>query len=264
MTEEMLTTTQVATKLDRKPILEMKGISKVFGHVQALDKVDFELYEGEVVGLVGDNGAGKSTLVKILSGVYRADAGQILIDGAPADIRTPVDAQQCGIATVYQDLALVDVFDVPCNIYLGSEPRRANYFINYPKMLADARAVLATLRIDIPSLQVKVADMSGGQRQAVAVARALARGRRIFLMDEPTAALGVEQQAKVTEIILNLKRQGRTVVMISHNLEHVFRVVDRVIVLRHGRIVGRRNKADTTREEIVGLITGAVRGDSTE
>jgi D-xylose transport system ATP-binding protein len=257
-------TTDAVTRLDRKPILEMKGISKLFGHVQALDKVDFELHTGEVVGLVGDNGAGKSTMVKILSGVYRADEGEILIDGVRADIRTPPDAQRCGIATVYQDLALVDVFDVPCNVFLGREPRRAGYFIDYPKMLADAKTVLSSLRIDIPSLQVKVADMSGGQRQAVAVARALAGGRRIFLMDEPTAALGVEQQAKVTDIIINLKVQGKTVVMISHNLEHVFQVVDRVVVLRHGKIVGKRDKAGTTREEIVGLITGAIRGESAD
>ncbi len=248
-------------RIERKPILEMKNVSKLFGHVQALDKVNFELYTDEVVGLVGDNGAGKSTMVKILSGVYRADEGEILIDGAHADIRTPPDAQRYGIATVYQDLALVDVFDVPCNIFLGSEPRRAGYFINYSKMLADAKTVLASLRIDIPSLQVKVADMSGGQRQAVAVARALAGGKRIFLMDEPTAALGVEQQAKVTGIIVNLKAQGHTVVMISHNLEHVFQVVDRVVVLRHGKIAGKREKAKTTREEIVGLITGVIPGD---
>ncbi len=252
------------TRLDRKPILEMRGISKAFGHVQALDKVDFELYAGEVVGLVGDNGAGKSTMVKILSGVYRADVGEILIDAAHADIRTPPDAQRCGIATVYQDLALVDVFDVPCNIYLGSEPRRASLFIDYPKMLSDAKTVLASLRISIPSLQVKVADMSGGQRQAVAVARALAGGKRIFLLDEPTAALGVEQQAKVTDIIANLKAQGQAVVIISHNLEHIFMVVDRVVVLRHGKIVGKREKSKTTREEIVGLITGATRGDAAD
>jgi ABC-type sugar transport system ATPase subunit len=257
-------TADTLSKLDRKPILEMRGISKVFGHVQALDKVNFELFGNEVVGLVGDNGAGKSTMVKVLSGVYRADAGEILIDGQPADIRTPPDAQRYGIATVYQDLALVDVFDVPSNIYLGTEPKRLGYFIDYPKMLSNAKTVLSSLRITIPSLQVKVADMSGGQRQAVAVARALAGGKRIFLMDEPTAALGVEQQAKVSDIIMNLRAQGKTVVIISHNMEHIFKVVDRVVVLRHGKIAGKRDKAKTTREEIVGLITGAIQGDAPE
>jgi ABC-type sugar transport system ATPase subunit len=244
------------------PILEVKGISKAFGHVQALDKVDFELYPSEVVALIGDNGAGKSTLVKILSGVYHKDEGEIYVNGQLVEIRTPTDAQRlAGISTVYQDLALVDVRDVACNIYLGIEPVWMKIFINFSKLYADAREVLATLRIDLPSVKVNVGELSGGQRQAVAIARALARGQRIFLMDEPTAALGVEQQAKVTHLISDLKQQGKTVVVISHNLEHVFTVADRLIILRQGRRVGTRRKVETTREEIVGLITGAVQGD---
>jgi len=242
-------------------ILEMRGISKAFGHVQALDMVDFELYRSEVVALVGDNGAGKSTLIKILSGVYTKDEGEIIIDGEHVEIHTPFDAQRCGISTVYQDLALVDVCDVGTNIYLGLWPRRFGFLINFPKMYAQAREVLGTLRIDMPSVRVNVGELSGGQRQAVAIARALARGERIFLMDEPTAALGVEQQAKVNELIADLKRHGKSIVVISHNLEYVFEVADRVIVMRRGRRAGTRLKAATSKEEIVGLITGAVRGD---
>ncbi len=250
------------TTLSGPPILEAKGISKAFGHVQALDKIDFELYPAEVVALIGDNGAGKSTLVKILSGLYHKDAGEIYVNGQLVEIHTPTDAQRlAGISTVYQDLALVDVRDVASNIYLNIEPTWLKIFINFPKLYTDAREILNTLRIDLPSVKVNVGELSGGQRQAVAIGRALARGQRIFLLDEPTAALGVEQQAKVTQLISDLKQQGKTVVVISHNLEHVFMVADRLIVLRRGRRVGTRNKVNTTKEEIVGLITGAIQGD---
>jgi ABC-type sugar transport system ATPase subunit len=245
-----------------RPILEAKGISKAFGHVQALDKVDFELYASEVVALIGDNGAGKSTLVKILSGIYRKDAGQIYVDGEPVEIHGPKDAERvAGISTVYQDLALVDVRDVGANIYLHMEPTRLGFFINFKKMYADAQRVINILRIDMPSVRVNVGELSGGQRQGVAISRALARGRRIFIMDEPTAALGVEQQHKVNELIANLKSEGKTVLVISHNLEHVFTVADRLVVLRRGKRVGTRLKAETTKEEIVGLITAAIKGD---
>lgn len=247
------------------PILEAKGISKAFGHVQALDNVDFELYPAEVVALVGDNGAGKSTLVKVLSGVYHKDSGQILVDGKPVEFHGPVDAQRiAGVSTVYQDLALVDVRDVASNIYLNIEPTWLGLFINFRKMYADAEEVLRRLRIELPSVRVNVGELSGGQRQAVAISRALARGNRIFLLDEPTAALGVEQQDKVNQLIADLKRHGSTVVVISHNLEHVFTVADRLVVMRRGRCVGRRVKAQTTKEEVVGLITGAVKGDAVD
>lgn len=246
----------------RQPILEAKGISKAFGHVQALDNVDFELYPAEVVALIGDNGAGKSTLVKILSGIYRKDAGQIYVDGKPVEIHGPKDAERiAGISTVYQDLALVDVRDVGSNIYLNMEPTRLGIFINFKKLYADAKQVINVLRIDMPSVRVDVGELSGGQRQGVAISRALARGRRIFILDEPTAALGVEQQHKVNDLILNLKAEGKTVMVISHNLEHVFAVADRLVVLRRGKRVGTRLKTETTREEIVGLITAAIKGD---
>jgi len=249
----------------RQPILEAKGISKAFGHVQALNNVNFELYEGEVVALIGDNGAGKSTLVKILSGIYRKDAGQIYIDGKPVEIHGPKDAERiAGISTVYQDLALVDVRDVGSNIFLHMEPTRFGIFIDFKKLYADAQRIINTLRIDMPSVRVNVGELSGGQRQGVAISRALARGRRIFILDEPTAALGVEQQHKVNELIGNLRAEGKTVLVISHNLEHIFTVADRLIVLRRGRRVGTRLRTETTREEIVGLITAAIKGDADE
>jgi len=251
-----------AASSDMNPILEAKGISKAFGHVQALDNVDFELYPAEVVALIGDNGAGKSTLVKILSGIYRKDAGQIFFEGQPVEFHTPTDAERiAGISTVYQDLALVDVRNVGANIFLNMEPTWLGVFINFRKLYADAKRVIDILRIDMPSVKVNVGELSGGQRQGVAISRALARGRRIFIMDEPTAALGVEQQHKVNELIANLKREGKTVLVISHNLEHVFTVADRLIILRRGKRVGTRIKANTTKEEIVALITGAITGD---
>jgi ABC-type sugar transport system ATPase subunit len=256
--------TQVAAP-DRQPILEAKGISKAFGHVQALNGIDFELFPGEVVALIGDNGAGKSTLVKILSGIYHKDAGQIYFEGKPVEIRGPRDAERiAGISTVYQDLALVDVRDVGSNIFLNMEPTWLGFFINFKKLYADAAKVIDILHIDMPSVKINVGELSGGQRQGVAISRALARGQRIFIMDEPTAALGVEQQHKVNELIANLKAEGKTVLVISHNLEHVFTVADRLVVLRRGKVVGKRLKSETTKEEIVGLITAAIKGDVTE
>jgi ABC-type sugar transport system ATPase subunit len=254
-----------AATYDGQPLLRAQGISKAFGHVQALNNVDFELYPAEVVALIGDNGAGKSTLVKILSGVYRKDSGQIYFQGQPVEFHTPTDAERiAGISTVYQDLALVDVRNVAENIFLNMEPTSFGIFINFRRLYADAKRVIQLLKIDMPSVKVNVGELSGGQRQGVAISRALARGRRIFIMDEPTAALGVEQQHKVNELIANLKAEGKTVLVISHNLEHVFTVADRLIVLRRGRRVGTRNKSETTKEEIVGLITAAIRGDVPE
>jgi ABC-type sugar transport system ATPase subunit len=249
------------TGADRAPALVTKGISKAYGHVQALDRVDFELYPGEVAALVGDNGAGKSTLVKILSGVYQADSGEIYIEGRRVDIRQPSDATGLGIATVYQELTLVPNRDVASNIYLGREPRRWAILIDRKKMWRAAQQVMNLLHVDLPSVKVNVAELSGGQRQAVAIGRALGQGGRYILMDEPTAALGVEQTRMVKDLIVDLTRQGHAVLMITHNMEHVFDIADRVIVLRHGRRVGSLMKAETSREEIVGLITGAIRGN---
>ncbi len=265
MTEDVTSKQDKIFAAGRQPLLEAKGISKAFGHVQALDNVDFELYPAEVVALIGDNGAGKSTLVKILSGIYRKDSGQLFFEGQPIELRGPKDAERlAGISTVYQDLALVDVRDVGSNIFLNMEPTRLGIFIDFKKMYANARQGHRGVANRYAFRQVNVAELSGGQRQGVAISRALARGRRIFMLDEPTAALGVEQQHKVNELIANLKREGKTVLVISHNLEHVFTVADRLIILRRGKRVGTRLKSETTKEEIVGLITGAVRGDAVD
>jgi D-xylose transport system ATP-binding protein len=244
------------------PLLQVRSISKAFGHVQALNSVSLELGRNEVVALLGDNGAGKSTLVKILTGVQRADEGELLRNGSPIDIRDPIDAQRHGIAAVYQELAVVDVLDVARNIYLGNPPRRFKFMLDHRAMYLQSQQVLKSLRVDLPSVRVKVGDLSGGQRQAVAIARALAMDARILLLDEPTAALGVAQTTQVNELINQLKQEGRTVLIITHNLHHVFEVADRMIVLRHGRCVGRRTRAETSPSELVGLITGAEQGEN--
>lgn len=242
------------------PILAMEGISKAFGHVQALDNVDFELRPNEILALVGDNGAGKSTLIKILTGVYSADQGSILIDGNPVSIRNPRDAQALGIAAVYQDLALVDCRDIASNIFLGREPA-FGFVVNKKKMVNDAENVLKQLKTNLSSATTTVGFLSGGQRQAVAIARALSRQGRFIIMDEPTAALGVEEAQKVNSLILDLKARGSSIIVISHNLVHVFSVADRVFVLRQGKRVGTRQKCDTCMEEIVAMITGAQPAD---
>ena len=242
------------------PILQTKNISKSFGHVQALKNVDLDLYPSEVVALIGDNGAGKSTLIKIISGIYQRDSGEVLYKGEKVEINEPKDAvEKAGVSTVYQDLSLVEVQDVGVNIYLNMEPTFFGIFINYKKLYKNAENLIKDLKIDLPSVRVNVADLSGGQRQGVAIARALARGREIFILDEPTAALGVEQQANVNKLILKLKEDKKTVLLISHNLEHVFEVADRLVILRRGEKVGERVKNSTNKEEVVGLITGAVK-----
>jgi ABC-type sugar transport system ATPase subunit len=242
-------------------VLEVHDVRKRYGHVDALAGVSCVIYPGEVVALLGDNGAGKSTLVKVISGVIRADVGRVLLNGTPVSFKRPTEALRSGITTVYQDLAVVDTLDVARNIYLGMVPLRWGIFVNYPKMYADARIVLDRLRISLKSVHTRVGDLSGGQRQSVAIARALAHKAHLVLMDEPTAALGVAQQEKVNELIVGVRDQGQSVLVISHNLEHMFAIADRFIILRHGRCVGVRQRGGTNREEIVGLITGAISGD---
>jgi ABC-type sugar transport system ATPase subunit len=240
------------------PLLEARGISKSFLHVQALDNVDFRVEPGEVVALVGDNGAGKSTLMKTLCGAYQPDAGSIVFDGRPVTLRAPRDAIALGIAVVYQDLALVDHRDVASNVFLGREPTRGAA-VDKPRMVREAREVLNNLKVTIPSVQTLVGLLSGGQRQAVAIARAVHQGGRLIFMDEPTAALGVREQAKVLRLIEDLRSRGTAVVVVSHNLQHVFSIADRIVVLRGGQNAGERIKAETTPEDIVRLIVGADR-----
>jgi ABC-type sugar transport system ATPase subunit len=239
------------------PTLQARGLSRSFGHVQALVDADVDVFAGEVLAIVGDNGAGKSTLIKCLSGAYLPDAGQILVDGQPAHIRSPRDAQALGIATVYQDLALVDQRDVATNLCMGREPVGRFGLVDRKEMLRQADATLARLNSHIPSANTPVAVLSGGQRQAVAIGRALSQGGRVIIMDEPAAALGVRESGQVLDLIQGLRTQGIAVAVISHNLQHVFAIADRIMVMRGGRCIGVRQRQDTSGEEIVRMITGA-------
>jgi ABC-type sugar transport system ATPase subunit len=238
------------------PLLEARQIAKSFLHVQALAGVDFRVYPGETVALVGDNGAGKSTLMKILCGAYHADQGEVLVEGKPVSIRNPHDAQALGIAVVYQDLALVNQRDVASNVFLGREPKRVLGTVDKLRMVRESRQVLQRLKINIPSVYAQVGLLSGGQRQAVAIARAVHQGGRLIFMDEPTAALGVQEQAKVLKLIEDLKAEGTAIVVVSHNLQHVFHVADRIVVLRGGKNAGERIKSQTSPEEVVRMIVG--------
>lgn len=239
-----------------RPLLEASHISKSFLHVRALEDVSFRIYPGETVALVGDNGAGKSTLMKILCGAYQPDAGSIRVDGAPVTLRNPHDANARGIAVVYQDLALVNHRDIACNVFLGREPTRG-IMVDKGRMVRESREVLQRLKINIPSVYAPVGLLSGGQRQAVAIARAVQQGGRLIIMDEPTAALGVQEQAKVLDLIASLQAEGTALIIVSHNLQHVFHFSDRVVVLRGGRNAGERIRRETTPEEVVRLIVGA-------
>ena len=236
-------------------VLEARGIAKRFGAVTALRGVDAALRQGEIAALVGDNGAGKSTFVKILSGVHHPDEGEIRVDDQPVRIDTPHRAMQLGISTVFQDLALVDDRDVAHNMFLGREPCRFGFFVDRQRMLREARETIAALRVGLPTVRAKVRGLSGGQRQAIAVARAWQQGGRITLLDEPTAALGVREAARVTDLVLNLREEGHALLLISHNLESVFGLADRIIVLRHGTKIADLRTAETTKHEIVSLLT---------
>ncbi|MER5298641.1 MULTISPECIES: ATP-binding cassette domain-containing protein [Streptomyces] len=238
------------------PVLALRGVSKRFGAVQALTDVDLEIRTGEVVALVGDNGAGKSTLVKTISGVHPIDEGAIEWEGRTVRIGRPHDAQNLGVATVYQDLALCDNLDVVANLFLGSELKSASV-LDEIKMEKRARELLDTLSIRIPSVRIPVAALSGGQRQVVAIARALVGDPKVVILDEPTAALGVEQTAQVLDLVERLRERGHGVILISHNMADVQAVADRVAVLRLGRNNGVFTVADTTPEEVIAAITGA-------
>lgn len=240
------------------PILQLRGINKTFGAVQALRNVDFEVYAGEVVGLVGDNGAGKSTLIKIIAGVYTPDSGDYIVDDKVATVRSPQDANHLGIETVYQDLALCDNLDVVSNLFLGRETTTGGLpFLHDNEMERRTIDVLQQLDVKIRSVRVPVASLSGGQRQSIAVAKTILRNARMVMLDEPTAALGVAQTKQVLNLIKRLRSQGLGVVVISHNLADVFEVVDRVIVMRLGRRVASFDIKSTTTEQIVAAITGA-------
>ncbi|RCG32220.1 sugar ABC transporter ATP-binding protein [Sphaerisporangium album] len=237
-------------------MIRAKDISKRYGAVQALEGVSLDLPPGEVVALVGDNGAGKSTLVKTISGVVPPDDGQITMDDRPVRIGNPHDAQALGISTVYQDLALCENLDVVANLFLGSETRRWSV-LGHIRMERATRDLLTQLDVRIRDIRVPVASLSGGQRQSVAIARALIGDPRLVILDEPTAALGVEQTAQVLDLIRRLRDRGLAVLLISHNLADVRAVSDRVVVLRLGRNAGEFRTAEASQEAIVAAITGA-------
>lgn len=239
-----------------EPLLIARNISKAFGHVQALSNAYIDVRAGEIVALVGDNGAGKSTLIKVLSGAHHHDAGEILVRGQPAAINSPNDSFDLGIATVYQDLALLPSRDVVANLYVGRELTNRG-LLDRRRMTEEANRVVRQLRTNLPSVHTPVRFLSGGQRQAVAIARVVHFGAEILLLDEPTAALGVKESHEMLTLIENLKEQNRAVIVVSHNLAHVFRICDRITVLRHGETVGTLIKEETDSTEVVRLITGA-------
>ncbi|MCC9308825.1 ATP-binding cassette domain-containing protein [Kitasatospora sp. RB6PN24] len=238
------------------PVLALRGVSKRFGAVQALTAIELEVNAGEVLALVGDNGAGKSTLVKAIAGVHQPDDGVIEWQGSPVTVHRPQDAQQLGVATVYQDLALCDNLDVVGNLFLGRELKRFGV-LDEVAMEKRSRALLDTLSIRIPSVRIPIASLSGGQRQVVAIARSLIGSPKVVLLDEPTAALGVEQTAQVLDLVERLRDSGLAVLLISHNMADVMAVADRVAVLRLGRNNGVFARRSTTQEEIISAITGA-------
>ena len=241
------------------PTLELRGVSKAFGSVQALQEVDFEVRDGEVMALVGDNGAGKSTLIKCVAGIHPIDGGEILFEGTPVHIHGPKDAARLGIEVVYQDLALCDNLDVVQNMYLGREAHDPVMRLREPEMEHRTASTMKSLSVTtIRSIRQPVASLSGGQRQSVAVARAVMWNSRVVILDEPTAALGVAQTRQVLDLVGRLGEQGLAVVLISHNLHDIFEVANRITVLRLGRNVGVYERDKTTQQQIVEAITAGV------
>jgi ABC-type sugar transport system ATPase subunit len=242
------------------PTLRAHGISKRFGGVVALDDASIDIVSGQIAGLVGDNGAGKSTLIRIISAVLTPDSGTIELDGQPAHFSSPAEARAAGIETVYQDLALAGNMPVWANIYLGRELLRGPKHLSIldkRRMADEAESMLSRLSRTMPPIDAPTSQLSGGQRQAIAIARAAAWGSKVIIMDEPTASLGPAETRAVEEVIAGLRDRGFAVLIISHNLEQIFRLVDRVWVLRRGRMIGNRRLAETTPEEVVAMITGA-------
>ena len=246
-------------------ILSTKGLTKHYGGVHALNDADFELREGEHIAIVGDNGAGKSTFVRQITGVEQPTSGQIFFDGVEQQFASPLDARKAGIETVFQNLALADDLDVPANIFLGREEVYFNLgpfsFLNEKKMQAMAEEGLKRTAVKIPNIRNTIGAMSGGQRQCVAISRTATFASKLIIMDEPTAALGVQETAQVENIIRNLKDQGIPLILVSHNLRQVLDLMDRVVVFRRGRIVGSVDAKGTHGNDIVALITGVDEGE---
>jgi fructose transport system ATP-binding protein len=246
-----------------EPLFTARGIVKRFGHVTALSGADFDLYPGEVLAVIGDNGAGKSTLIKVLSGALHPDEGEIRLDGEVVTFKTPLDARRAGIETVYQDLAVAPALDIASNLFLGRELRRGGplgqvlRMLDKREMRREAARALAELNIGVQSVRAAVQDLSGGQRQGVAVARAAAWGRRLVIMDEPTAALGVKETAQVVALIKRVRERGLPVILISHDMPHVFELADRIHIMRLGKRAAVVTPQSHTMQEAVAIMTGA-------
>ncbi|MBO9127825.1 MULTISPECIES: ATP-binding cassette domain-containing protein [unclassified Rhizobium] len=248
-----------------KPVLQAKGLVKKYGRVVAIDHADFDLMPGEILGVIGDNGAGKSSLIKALSGAVRPDAGEILLDGAPITFGSPIEARKAGIETVYQTLALSPALSISDNLFLGREIYSNNILgrllhqLDRPAMDRIAREKLSDLGLlTIQNIQQAVETLSGGQRQGVAVARAAAFGSKVIIMDEPTAALGVKESRKVLDLILKVRARGVPIVLISHNMPHVFEVADRIHIHRLGRRAAIIKPSDYSMSDAVAIMTGAM------
>jgi len=247
--------------MKQEPLIQMKNISKRFGFIEALKNINFNVYPREIVGLVGENGAGKSTLIKILVGVHPPDEGEIFFEGKKVNFSSPEDARKQGIEPIYQDLALFDEMSIERNIFAGREPTKSVLgllrFIDKQKMREESIKVLKGLDIKLESTKKLVKFLSGGQRQTVAIGRALCFRAKVLVMDEPTAALGIKESNRILQLVKKLKEEeGISVILISHNLHHVFSVADRLTVLRHGEVVGDKRKEETNIDEITELITG--------
>ncbi|MCL4105507.1 UNVERIFIED_CONTAM: hypothetical protein GTU68_055638 [Idotea baltica] len=246
-------------------ILETKGLTKHYGGVHALEDANFTLRKGEHVAIMGDNGAGKSTFVRQITGVEIRTRGTVVFDGQEVNFAGPLDAREAGIETVFQTLALADDLNVPDNLFLGREKTKLNFLgpfrlLDYKSMREATIAGLEKTAVKIPNIKNTIANMSGGQRQCVAIARTATFASKLTIMDEPTAALGVQETAQVENIVRTLKEQGESLILVSHNMRQVFDLVDRIIVFRRGRIVANLNKEDTDGQDVVAYITGAKTG----
>jgi fructose transport system ATP-binding protein len=250
-----------------QPILEARGLVKRYGHVVALNGADFELYPGEILAIIGDNGAGKSTLIKALSGALQPDEGEIQLDGDRVHFRSPRDARDAGIETVYQDLAVAPALDIAANVFLGRERRRRGLLglglrlLDKPAMRREAKRHFAELRIGVQSMTQAVENLSGGQRQGVAVARAATWAQRVVIMDEPTAALGVKETRQVLDLIRRVRERGLPVILISHDMPHVFELADRIHIMRLGKRIAVVTPQTHTMPEAVAIMTGATKSE---
>lgn len=249
--------------MEKKVVLEVKSLCKYFGGIRAVNNVNMKLYESEIVAIVGDNGAGKSTMIKTISGVHQKDSGEIYVFGERAHINRPIDARRYGIETVYQEEGLIPIFDATRNLFLGRATLQNNMFgkvfrsVDYKYMRKETTKLLKRIGIEIEDIRAEIRHLSGGQRQAIKVGKAVYWGGKIVIFDEPTNNLGVKQERKVIELIKKIRNEFKiSIIIISHNISHVFELVDRIVILRNGQIIGERVKSKTNPNEIVSMITG--------